>query len=282
MPVYDESYRSWEGQLISRPRTFLVIAKTGVRRLWKKGMILFILLAYLPFLVRAVQIFITTRLGDSSELVQAVKQLQVNPEYFFNFFKGQMFFLFLIIIFAGAGLIANDRRFNALTIYFSKPVSFWDYLTGKWLVVGFYGMLVSVVPGLLLFLLRVLLGQDMAFFNQYYWIPLAFIGSSLIAIITLGSLVLTLSALSKSMRTAAIFFIVVIWLPDLFRMILSKIPEVGLICLNRDIYQVGSQLFGIKAPYAFSIWTAAIVLVIVNIGFLMILKWRIRPTEVVK
>jgi ABC-2 type transport system permease protein len=282
MPIYEEAYRSWEGRLIPRPKTFLVIAKTGIRRLWKKGMILFVLLAYIPLVIPAVQIFIASRIDEGSELVQTVKQLQINPDFFFTFLKGQMFFFILILIFSGAGLIASDRRCNALTLYFSKPVSFWDYVAGKWLVVGFYGMLVTAVPSLILFLLRVFLARDMTFFNAYFWIPLASIGTTLLAVLTLGGLVLALSSISKSARSAAVFFFAFIMFTDLFRMILSKIPEVGLISLTRDLYQVASRLFGLQPQDPFPVWAAVIVLAAVNIGFLLILKWRIRPTEVVK
>ena len=281
MPIYEESYRSWEGQLIPKPKTFWVIAKTGIRRLWKKGMILFVLLAYLPFVFRAVQIFIASRVDGSSELIQAVKGLQINPEFFYNFYKGQMFFLMLILVFAGSGLIANDRRLKALTLYFSKPVGFLDYIGGKWLVVGFYGSLITLLPSLLLFLLQVLLARDMTFFNQFYWIPLACAGYTVIAISTLGGLILALSSIAKSMRSAAISFFAFIMFADLFRSILSKVPEVGLISFNADIYQTGSQLFGLKTPYSFSVWAAVVVLVTVNVGFFLLLKWRIRPTEVV-
>jgi len=282
MPIYQESYQSWEGRLIPKPKTFWVIARTGIFRLWKKGMILFILLAYLPFIFKAVQIFIASRVGGDSEIVQAVKGLQVNPEFFYNFLKGQMFLLILILIFSGAGLIANDRRFKALTIYFSKPVSYLDYIGGKGLVVLFYGSLITLVPCLLLFLLQVLLARDLTFFNNYFWIPLACVGYTLIALSTLGGFVMALSATCKTMRSAAIYYFAFLIFPDIFRSILSKVPEVGLFSLYADIYQVGSQLFGLKLPYSFSVWASAGILFLVNVGFFWILKWRIRPTEVVK
>ena len=43
-------------------------------------------------------------------------------ETFRQFLEQQDFFVFLITVYVGAGLIANDRRANALQIYLSKPL----------------------------------------------------------------------------------------------------------------------------------------------------------------
>ena len=64
MPVYEETYRGWAGTLTPRPRTWWIIARTGVRLQWRKGMIFLLLISILPFVVRAFQIYASTR-GDA-------------------------------------------------------------------------------------------------------------------------------------------------------------------------------------------------------------------------
>ncbi len=48
--------------------------------------------------------------------------LAPTAETFREFLEQQDFFVFFMTIYVGAGLIANDRRANALQIYLSKPL----------------------------------------------------------------------------------------------------------------------------------------------------------------
>ncbi|MBN2029603.1 hypothetical protein JW824_05105 [bacterium] len=282
MPIYEETYTSWEGHLKSRPRTWWVIARTGVRLLWKKWMIVLLLFGTIPFLVRVVQIYLMSRFGNQASIAQALQGLKIDPEFFINFINGQNFLLMLVLILAGAGLVVNDRRFNALPIYFSKPVNFWDYTIGKLLIVAFYGSLITLIPGLLLFLIQVLLTTDATFLQQYLWIPASLIGFVFIKLVVLGGFILTLSSISKSTRTTAILFFALLTFPEIFRAILSQVPETGIISLNADLGQIGAFLFGLELPYAFSIWLTLCTMAGVIILCYFVLRKKIRSTEVVK
>jgi len=282
MPIYEESYSSWYGQLKARPQTWWVIARAGIKLLWKKWMIVLVLLAYIPFFVRAVQIYIMTRFGDKIEIAKTVKGLQINAGFFHEFLQGQAFFLLLVFIIAGAGLIVNDRKFKALLLYFSRPVSFWDYIIGKFTIVGFYGSLITLVPGLLLFLIRVLLARDAIFFNKYFWIPFSITGYVFLVLLTMGGLILAFSAASRNTTSAAIFFFSLITFPDILQKILYKIHGMGLISLNADLKQVSSLLFGLEHPFRFSVWLGLIVLAGIILLSLGTLRIKVRPTEVVR
>ena len=282
MPIYEEGYQAWHGQLESRPLTWWVITKTGVKLLWKKGMIILLLLASIPFFVRAVQIYLVTRFGETGEIARALRDFQINPEFFNNFLQGQTFFLILVLILSGASLIANDRKYKALPIYFSKPVSFWDYILGKFLVVGFYGCLVTLLPSFLLFLVRVALARDAIFLKDYFWIPFSILGYVVLATVVLGGLILSLSSAARGTRSAAILFFALLTFPELFREILSRVPEIGLISMNADIRQLGSVLFNLNRPYQFSVGLASVILLGVVLLCVGVLKLKVRPTEVVR
>lgn len=282
MPIYEEGYHTWHGQLESKPWTWWVITKTGIKLLWRKGMIILLLLASIPFFVRAVQIYLVTRFGETGEIARALRDFQINPEFFNSFLQGQTFFLVLVLILSGASLIANDRKYKALPIYFSKPVSFWDYVVGKFLIVGFYGCLVTLVPSLLLFLIRVALARDAAFLKEYFWIPFSLLGYVVIVLIVLGGLILCLSSAARGTRSAAILFFALLTFPDLFRQILSRIPEIGIVSMSADIRQVGSLMFGLARPYYFSVWLAWIALIAVVGLCIGVLRVKVRPTEVVR
>ena len=63
-------------------------------------------------------------------------------------------FVFFITIYVGAGLIAADRRANALQLYLSKPLTRWEYVAGKRAILFGFLVLVTFVPAVSL-LLRV-------------------------------------------------------------------------------------------------------------------------------
>ena len=232
--------------------------------------------------MRAVQIYLVTKVGDTSTIIQGVKGLTIDTKFFANFLQGQMFFLILIIILTGAGLIAQERRYKALSVYFSKPVSFWDYVGGKFIIVGFYGFLVTLLPGLLLFILKVLLSTDLTFLKTYYWIPFAMLAYGVISIVTLGGLMLALSSAAKGTGSAAVVFIVILMFPDILSKILSRIPEVGIFSIQSSLKQTGAFLFGITKPYEFVVYGAIFMLLgVIGLSF-VILQAKIKPTEVIK
>ena len=282
MPIYEETYRSWHGQLVAMPRTWWVIAKTGVRLLWKKWMIILLMAAFGSMIGHGIYIYFVTRGLEQTGVSQMMSGFRINPGFFEGFIQRHWLLLIIVLLLAGAGIIANDRKFKALTIYFSKPVGFWDYTLGKFCVLGFYGCLVTLLPALLLFLFRVLLATDASYLKQYYWIPFSITGYSLLIILTLGSLLLAISASARGTRSAAILFFGFIYFPDLLRQILSRIPEVGLIALNADLQQTGSLLFKLERPFRFSVvWAFVALLAVVLLSFI-VLRAKVKPTEVVR
>ncbi|MBN1895085.1 hypothetical protein JW906_11345 [bacterium] len=281
MPVYDQNYRPWEGRLLEKPRTWWVIARTGIRLLWQRWMIALLFFASFPFIVRTVQIYFMNRVGDASKLGDLGKNLDIDAGFFQGFLKNQEFILLLILVTAGAGLIANDRRFKALQIYFSRPVSFPDYICGKWLILAFYGGLATCIPALLLFIIQWLLSGSEAFLRQFFWIPFSVLGFSVTVLLVLGGLMLLLSSISSA-RGAAVLFFAVIWFGEILRKILIRIPELGLLSLQANLRQVGSVFFGTERPFEFSAVWAAVVLAAFVAGCILALRMRVRPTEVVK
>src|SRR6478609_3756473 len=87
-------------------------------------------------------------------------------ETFRQFLEQQDFFVFIMTIYVGAGLIANDRRASALQIYLSKPLMRTEYIFGKAAVLFAFLLFVTLVPGLLLLLLQVLFAGSFAFLTK--------------------------------------------------------------------------------------------------------------------
>ena len=200
MPIYDLSYRQWSGVWTSHPYRWWVITRQGINILGRKRRFLVLMiLSALPFVVRCVMLYLSTVLGR-------IPLLTINAKFFEDFLSQQMFFVFIIAIYAGAGLIANDLKANALQIYFSKLSTRQDYVIGKLGVLFFFLALPTLVPGMLLFLLAVLFKSDPSFWEQNYWVPASLLGYSLLIIVTYGIVMLAVSSLSKRSWFAGMVF----------------------------------------------------------------------------
>jgi hypothetical protein len=108
MPIHDQGYRHYEGRKDAVGRGWLVITLAGVKSLLRKRIFLgLLLLAWVPFIGRAIQIYASTNLPSATFLA-------VTAKTFREFLDQQSPFVFFVTIYVGAGLIANDRRANAL------------------------------------------------------------------------------------------------------------------------------------------------------------------------
>ena len=152
MPIHDQGYRRYGGTKARTGTGWMVITRAGIRTLFAKRAFLGLLLvAWFPFFVRAVQIYAAANLPQAAFLAPT-------PETFREFLNQQDVFLFFITVYVGAGLIANDRRANALQIYLSKPLTRVEYVAGKLAILFAFLLLVTWVPALLL-LVAVALGS---------------------------------------------------------------------------------------------------------------------------
>src|SRR5262249_16718362 len=144
MPIHDQGYRRYVGQRLPPGRAWMVIAKNGIRTLLRRrAFVALLLVSWFPFFVRAVQIYAATNLPQASFLA-------ATPEMFRQFLGQQETFLFFITVYAGAGLIANDRRANALQLYLSKPLTRTEYVFGKLSVLLAFLLFVTWLPAIVL------------------------------------------------------------------------------------------------------------------------------------
>src|SRR6476659_2179007 len=164
MPIHDQSYRRYLGGKSMPGQAWAVIARAGILTMIRKRAFLGLLMfAWMPFLVRAVQIYVTANYPQ-------VAMFAPTAETFRQFLEQQDFFVFIMTIYVGAGLIANDRRANALQIYLSKPLTRAEYIFGKLAILMIFLSLVTWLPGLLLLLLQVLFAGSFAFLSNTFFL----------------------------------------------------------------------------------------------------------------
>jgi len=279
MPIHDLGYQHWTGKWTSHPYRWWVITRQGILLLaHRKLFLLMLALSLMPFLVRCVMLYFAVVMGR----LQVVK---IDAGFFEAFLTQQLFFTFVIAIYAGAGLIANDLKANALQIYFSKAITRRDYLIGKLGVVAFFIALVTLLPGILLFLLAAAFHTDLSFLIEYAWVLLPILAYSLIIIFTNSLLVLAMSAMNRSSRFAGIFFAAIVFFSDILYGILAamlRTTGVAWVSLRSNLSRIGDLLFGVRSALSLSPWICGLVLAAVIAASVWIIHSRVRAVEVVK
>src|SRR6185503_12901457 len=92
MPIHDQSYRRYRGGKASPGRAWTVITVAGIMTMIRKRVFLGLLIfAWLPFVVRAVQLYLSTNFPQMAILAPTA-------ETFREFLDQQGFFVFLITI----------------------------------------------------------------------------------------------------------------------------------------------------------------------------------------
>ena len=278
MPIHDQSYRRYVGGRTMPGRAWTVIAWAGIMTMIRKRAFLGLLVfAWMPFVVRAVQVYVTTNYPQ-------IAMFAPTAETFREFLSQQDFFVFIITIYVGAGLIANDRRANALQIYLSKPLMRSEYIAGKAAVLFIFLLLVTLVPALLLLLLQVLFAGSFEFLRKNLFLFPAITVASMLQALLATFTMLALSSLSKSSRyvgilyAGAIFFTAAIY-GAMFAITGSS--KLSWLSLGSNLNQVVDVIFRLKPRYA-TPWPVSLIVIIGLIVLsISVLERRVRGVEVV-
>lgn len=225
MPIFDQGYQHWSGHVSGHAWRWLAITRRGVQNaLQGKWMRLFLFLAWLPAAILAFVLCMWGLLERQSELIDWVRPLltfldqpilagpreyrtQIWTICYSYFLLTELRFSMVLILLVGPNLISQDLRYNALPLYFSRPLRRIDYFTGKLgIIVALLGMMV-IVPAIVAYSLGLLFSLDASILRDTFRILLASIGYGLVIAISAGMLILALSALSRNSRYVALFWI---------------------------------------------------------------------------
>lgn len=279
MPIHDQSYRRYGGEKRPVKSAWMVIARAGLMSfLSRKAFLGLLLAAWIPFIVRASQLFL------ASNFSQAATFLAPSAQTFRDFLGQQGIFVFLITVYVGAGLIANDRRANALQLYLSKPVTRAEYILGKMSVLATLLLGITWLPAILLLILEIAFSGNFTFLKA---------NSSLVASITLYCLLVVivitfgmtaLSSLSRSSRFVGILFAGVLIFSDAMFNALRFITgstAVSWVSIQASLDQVGDVIFRQVPRHQTPVVVSMLVLLAVVVISASILERRVRGVEVV-
>ena len=240
-PIHDQSYRRYTGQRLPLGRAWTVITGTGLRSLFARKMFLALLIfSWIPFIVRSVLIYAVTMYPTAGQVVP------VDARMFMQFIEQQGIFIFLVTVFVGSGLVANDRRANALQIYLSKPLLRMEYIGGKLSILASILLFVTIVPALLLLLLQIGFSGSLEFVrNNAYVVPAIILGS-LARVVVASFAMMALSSLSKSTRYVAIMYTGVLFFTEAVYGVLRGITgssRVAWVSITANIENVTDVVF---------------------------------------
>ncbi len=289
MPIYDQGYQRWKGTLSPHPVRWWPIVRHGVmRHLSRRNHLLLLVLAWIPAVVRGVRIYFDSRTwyilpGGAAE-----------PSYFFKFISPQGYlamweqglWVLVFVVLVGTDLIARDRRYNALQIYFSKPITRTDYVLGKLGIVATFLLLVTWLPCLLLWVFALFMNTQAGYFAKVWYVPLLATAFCALWVAVAGLLMLALSAVGRrSVFIAGTWILVYGYGPahgliSLLKM-LARNEYLGLLTVSGNLTQVGAWWFGVTPPHGFHPALSLVALVGTAALCVWVIRRRIQPVEVV-
>ncbi|MBN1421186.1 MAG: ABC transporter permease subunit [Planctomycetes bacterium] len=202
--------RAWEGRLRPAWLRWLPIAREGLRLLARKKLFWpLYLLCLLNFTFNFAVIYLAAHVASQQEMIARFAKPFLDRYLgggeggpYFRFIVSQAFMVMMILAFAGAGIIGDDRRQGALLFYLSKPIKRLDYVIAKLAIVFAVGSLITTAPALVLFLEYGLFSPTWDYLLENAGLIGSIAAYGSIVSLALGFLMLALSSLLR--RTAPI------------------------------------------------------------------------------
>lgn len=278
MPIHDQGYRRYLGTRAAIGRSWQVMTKVGVMSvISRRVFVAVMLLAYLNFVIQAVRIYVSETFAQAAFLAP-------KGETFREFLDQQGPFAFFVAIFVGAGLIANDRRANALQLYLSKPMTSAEYIAGKLAILFIFLVGVTFLPAMLLLLTQAVFAGSLTFVrNNLYLFP-AITLFSLAQVLLAACTMLALSSMSKSARFVAVMYAGLFFFTTaLFNALRGITGRSSFAWLSptASLAQLGDVIFRLEPRYQMHPAIAAFVVVVLIAGSIAILMRRVRGVEIV-
>jgi ABC-2 type transport system permease protein len=278
MPIHDQGYRRYPGTRAPHGRSWAVIAVAGVRTLLgKRAFIGLLLVAWLPFFVRAVQLYAAANLPQAAFLAPDARMFR-------QYLEQQEVFLFFITVYAGAGLIANDRRANALQIYLSKPLTRGEYVFGKLAVLMSFLLFVSWVPAVVLLIVQIVFSGSFRFFLDNLFLFPAITVFAFIQVLAVSMAMLALSSLSNSSRYVGILYAALVFFSQAIYGVVYAVTRnssLSWMSMAFDLNQLGDAIFRLPLRYSTPLPVAAFAVAVLIAGSAFVLERRVKGVEVV-
>ncbi|MFL5243673.1 MAG: hypothetical protein ACJ8FY_16340 [Gemmataceae bacterium] len=219
MPIFDQGYQHWKGELAGHAWRWLAITQQGMRTGMKNRILRYLvacsaLPAILLTFVLALWGLVERKTESIMGLAEGIvgffpflnRSILLDPVQYrgmvwtlsYNLFLSIELFLSMVaVLLVGPSLISQDLRFNAIPLYLSRPVRRIDYFFGKLGVIGYFLSMTIIAPSLLAWFCGLLFSLDITLIRDTYLILLSAVGFGLLVVFSAGLLMLALSSLSR-------------------------------------------------------------------------------------
>lgn len=279
----DYKYIPYEGTL-NTCRRWSAIFFFGLECTFKrKFTIALIVAAWLSAIIQSI-VFILLSQGQLD-----VELVQVQGERYFSktmlsIISIQFPWLILLFSILGSGLIADDLKKGAYQIYFARPITRWDYFTGKILVGFFYTLILVWMPVMLLFFHSFIfsgytsspnwkiLSPDISW-TRFFQISLYLF----VLTLSINFLILAFSSLSKNSKFIALAFLAIPVLGKIFEVVSQNLVQFSMLRFLSYLYNlevVGFHLLRLS-PGSKDIYISLSILILLILSCMVILYRRL-------
>jgi ABC-2 type transport system permease protein len=242
MPIFDQGYQHWSGELSGHAWRWLAITRHGVRTGMKNRVLRYVLfLAWMPAMALAGILCVWGMAEHQSTLIAPVMQalagllqpqLVADPHAYrvdvwkiaYSWFLWtELRFSMVLILLVGPSLISQDLRFNALPLYFSRPLRRIDYFLGKLGVIMAFLAMVVILPSIAAYVLGLAFSLDLSIIPDTFRILLSSILYGMIIALSAGTFILALSTFSRNSRYIALLWLGIWFVSGIVGAILQQV-----------------------------------------------------------
>lgn len=290
MPVYDQSYRTYQGALRRRGR-WAVIVSQEIRVLLARRMFIFlVLLGNFHLLLRLIQIYtidVASKYPGApmSGMFTDLQFEQFGAWVYFDFLRFQSPLIFLTLIYAGSGLICNDFRNNLVDIYFSKPINWRDYVAGKVMSLVTIGLLLTAFPALVMVGVHSLFDPTLSTLRDSVAHTVPIIVYSIMLVGSFALVILASSSLIDSGKFAGVAVFMLTLVNAFASVLIAQLlqdPDYLAFAFPVSLNNIGESIFhDTRFPNPVEIawpWSAAYVALVCGVS-LAIVSWKVRRAE---
>ncbi|HPA50317.1 MAG TPA: ABC transporter permease subunit [Thermoanaerobaculia bacterium] len=210
--------------------------------------------------------------------------LPIDEKFFGWLLVTQSYFAFALTLFVGPSLVSPDLVNGALPLYFSRPLSRWQYVLGKLLVLAALLSAITWVPLLVVFVLQASLAEG-AWIAEHAGIAGSILLGSLLLVLFLSLASMAVSAWVRNRAVARGLLIGLGIVPAVFGQALNGILDVewgGVLNLGLAWGRVLEGLFGIPVRAGIPLGGAWASLLTATALSLLLLRRKLRAFEVVR
>lgn len=292
--IFQQIYKPWDGQLNPRWMRNWSILRHHLLGIFKKGhrpwgvpIRLFLLIVFIASLSDVGLTIISGLIGDSG--LHSMWGISRDNLYahVLGFLPRNMLYYPVVAALLVGGVISEDRQHGTSALYFSRPITRFDYIAMKFISVAMIQALIILVTLALYYFAEIAtMGRGWAWIIDTFPMFLAAMGSGILLIFTYTSIGLALSSVSSGKFFPGIALLSIILGTKTLAFIASNLFDREILYLISPydcLAHVGQAIIGVEPTYDQYSWTWSLAMLVAMNGLaLYVLSSRVSSMEVTR